>query len=383
MQVRSDAAEDAEGGFFTPPRRGAGTNKDAQEKNNGNARFSDTDSDDLSIDTGKARPYRAGRADWNLLGFWDRAQVLESEIQSELLQLATDLMEQSGHIEWPSANNDDAIERLGLWQLCEEVQIEGDTTQKIFRCPLHLRCGCPLKLRTTRSPSSISLECAGGEHSQARCHQTKNPRGKGATEKWTLVAEYHTASGIATDVPDIVDAMYHHVAEYMHAGDLRMDENHVGSPTDFHMWRLVQETTRSMYWNCPMKWLCGCAAGIRIVETPNTLRLEKTGRHNADSHRLVQKKVAMSARSTSRLGEAAGIKPAVPGDGWSSSDSEDGCLSSDDSGAVILRCDMRARFKLFSLQMTITRQLLQLVSQVPCLRSYGADADRNVWNHRL
>ena len=96
MQVRSDAAEDAEGGFFTPPRRGAGTNKDAQEKNNGNACFSDTDSDDLSIDTGKARPYRAGRADWNLLGFWDRVQVLESEIQSELLQLATDLMEQSG-----------------------------------------------------------------------------------------------------------------------------------------------------------------------------------------------------------------------------------------------------------------------------------------------
>jgi hypothetical protein len=320
MQVRSDAAEDAEGGFFTPPRRGAGTNKDAQEKNNGNARFSDTDSDDLSIDTGKARPSRAGRADWNLLGFWDRAQVLESEIQSELLQLATDLMEQSGLIEWPSANHDDDIERLGLWQLCEEVQKEGDTTQKIFRCPLHLQCGCPLKLRTTRSPSAISLECAGGEHSQARCHQTNNPRGKGATEKWTLVAEYHTASGMATDVPDIVDAMYHHVAEYMHAGDLRMDENHVGSPTDFHMWRLVQETTRSMYWNCPMKWLCCCSAGIRIVETRDTLRLEKSGRHNADSHRLVQKKVAMSARSTSQ--EAAGIKPAYPGDGWSSSDSE-------------------------------------------------------------
>jgi hypothetical protein len=128
----------------------------------------------LSIDTGKARPSRAGRADWNLLGLRDRAQVLESEIQSELLQLATDLMEQSGLIEWPSANYDDDVERLGLWQLCEEVQKEGDTTQKIFRCPLHLRCGCPLKLRTTRSPSSISLECAGGEHSQARCHQTNN-----------------------------------------------------------------------------------------------------------------------------------------------------------------------------------------------------------------
>ncbi len=64
MQVRSDAAEDAEGGFFTPPQRGAGMNQIALQKNNGNARFSDTDSDDLSIDTGKARPSRAGRADW-------------------------------------------------------------------------------------------------------------------------------------------------------------------------------------------------------------------------------------------------------------------------------------------------------------------------------
>ena len=142
MQVRSDAAEDAEGGFFTPPRRGAGTNKDAPEKNNGNARFSDTDSDDLSIDTGKARPSCAGRADWNMLGSWDRARVLESEIQSELMQFATDLIEQSGLIEWPGTKHDDDIERLGLWQLCEEVQIEGDTTQKIFRCPLHLLCGC-------------------------------------------------------------------------------------------------------------------------------------------------------------------------------------------------------------------------------------------------
>ncbi len=57
--MRSDAAEDAEGGFFNPPRPGAGINQVARQKNNGNARFSDTDSDDLSIATGKARPSRA------------------------------------------------------------------------------------------------------------------------------------------------------------------------------------------------------------------------------------------------------------------------------------------------------------------------------------
>jgi hypothetical protein len=81
---------------------------------------------------------------------------------------------------------------------------------------------------------------------------------------------------------------------FMHACGPRMIENHVGFPCDFHMWRLEHETTRSimMYWNCPMKWLCSCTAGIRIMETLNTLRLEKTGQHYEDSHLLVPKKVA-------------------------------------------------------------------------------------------
>ncbi len=120
----------------------AGINKNARHKNNGNALVSDTDSDDLSIDTWKASPSCAGRAYWNFLGSWDRVQVLECEIQSEVLQL-TDLMEQSCLTEWPSANHDDDIELLGLCQLCEEVQKEGDITQNIFRCPLDLQCGCP------------------------------------------------------------------------------------------------------------------------------------------------------------------------------------------------------------------------------------------------
>jgi hypothetical protein len=38
----------------------------------------------------------------------------KSSSQSEVLQLATDLMEQSGLIEWPSTNHDDDIERLSL-----------------------------------------------------------------------------------------------------------------------------------------------------------------------------------------------------------------------------------------------------------------------------
>ena len=204
--------------------------------------------------------FLAGQADWNLLGFWDRAQVIDSEIQSEVLQLATDLMEQSGLI--PVSLNG----QVQTMTMISSVLVSGNFARKFRgRAIQHKRffdalctCNVVLKFRTTRSPFSISLKCAGGEQSQASCHQTNNTGGKGATEKWTIVAEYPTTCGMGSDVTDIVDAMYHHVGEYMHASDLRMDENHVGSPTDFHMWRLVQETTRSMYWNCPMKWLCDC-----------------------------------------------------------------------------------------------------------------------------
>ncbi len=113
--MHSDVSEDAEGLFFTPPSREAGINRDSRHKINENALVSDTDSDDFAIYTGTTRLSRSGRADWNLLSSWDRAQVPYSEIQSELLRLATELKEQSDIIEWPCANHDDDIERLGLW----------------------------------------------------------------------------------------------------------------------------------------------------------------------------------------------------------------------------------------------------------------------------
>jgi hypothetical protein len=69
-------------------------------------------------------------------------------------------------------------------------------------------------LSTTWCPSSLSLECSGGKHTQARCHQTNKARLKEAMEaakgKWTVVAEHATTSCMATDVPDIADAMYRH-----------------------------------------------------------------------------------------------------------------------------------------------------------------------------
>ncbi len=64
----------------------------------------------------------------------------------------------------------------------KEVQKEGDISEKIFRCPLHQRCGCPLILHMKRTPSSLSLECTGKKNALARCHQTKKPRLKEAMD---------------------------------------------------------------------------------------------------------------------------------------------------------------------------------------------------------
>ena len=59
-------------------------------------------------------------------------QVLEVKNQPEVSRLATELMEQSGLIELPSAMDDDTMECLGLWLMCAEFQKEGDISEMIF-----------------------------------------------------------------------------------------------------------------------------------------------------------------------------------------------------------------------------------------------------------
>jgi hypothetical protein len=44
-----------------------------------------------------------GRRKWEVLHTWDRTALLDTEINADTLQRATEKMEQSGLIEWPSA----------------------------------------------------------------------------------------------------------------------------------------------------------------------------------------------------------------------------------------------------------------------------------------
>ena len=56
-----------------------------------------------------------GRRKWEVLQSRDRNALLDSEINAEVLRNATEKMEESGLVEWPSARS--AAKTLGLWTL--------------------------------------------------------------------------------------------------------------------------------------------------------------------------------------------------------------------------------------------------------------------------
>jgi hypothetical protein len=112
-----------------------------------------------------------GRRQWVLLESWDRTALLDSEIDAEVLRLANERMEESGMVEWPTARQ--ATKTIGLWTLNHKYFRDAGKTEIVsFYCPLKDRCNCPVEIRVSRSVTTVTLETCGGEHTQARCHQT-------------------------------------------------------------------------------------------------------------------------------------------------------------------------------------------------------------------
>ena len=102
---------------------------------------------------------------------WDRTQKLDSEIDAEILGIATAKMEESGLVEWPSARR--PAKTIGLWTLGHAYTRDAGTVDiAAYYCPLIHRCKCPVQIRVTRTVTSVCLEYSGGPHTQARCHAT-------------------------------------------------------------------------------------------------------------------------------------------------------------------------------------------------------------------
>jgi hypothetical protein len=111
-----------------------------------------------------------GRRKWEVLRTWDRTALLDTEINADILQSATEKMEQSGLVEWPAART--SQKTLGLWTLLHSYRRDsGHTDVECYACPLHNRCACPVQIRVSRNATRVWMEYSGGEHTQARCHQ--------------------------------------------------------------------------------------------------------------------------------------------------------------------------------------------------------------------
>ena len=89
---------------------------------------------------------------------------------------------------------------------------------------------------------------------------------------------------------DIDNEMFNEARAFMSASLLWKLPNHFSKPTDFYLWKIVLEWitkqgVRNRLFRCPMRFRCGCMAGIRIMEGPGWKQLHRFGEHDASSHK--------------------------------------------------------------------------------------------------
>ncbi len=129
----------------TPPREEAGANANPSEINDNAEEYEATEDEDdeESESVGSEKRRRVSR-EWRVLGDWDPVQLLPSEIEANILRVATERMEESGLVEWPSTRVKPG-KSIGLWCLRKlYVKDMGQTSVDTYYCPLNNRTKCPV-----------------------------------------------------------------------------------------------------------------------------------------------------------------------------------------------------------------------------------------------
>ena len=78
--------------------------------------------------------------------------------------------------------------------------------------------------------------------------------------------------------------------DWMSLSKLKKLPGHQSKPTDVSLWKQFREykvqkgTIRIRLFRCPLHHRCGCKAGIRIMEGPEWMQLDRCGEHHANSH---------------------------------------------------------------------------------------------------
>jgi hypothetical protein len=109
---------------------------------------------------------------------------------------------------------------------------------------------------------------------------------------WTVVRRYATGGRAQLDSEDIEFDIYQRARDLMHLSGLRLLPEQVLPDSNVHLWQLVRQATTAMngaairQFACPMRHLCKCKAGLRIVEGPGFMQLERYGMHDQRSHEI-------------------------------------------------------------------------------------------------
>jgi hypothetical protein len=115
----------------TPPREEAGANENPSEINDNaeeNEASEDEDEEEsASVGSGKRR---RARRKWTVLGHWDACHYIASELDANILRVATERMEESGLVEWPSTRVK-PTKSIGLWCLCKSYRISMVSVQVV------------------------------------------------------------------------------------------------------------------------------------------------------------------------------------------------------------------------------------------------------------
>ena len=107
--------------------------------------------------------------------------------------------------------------------------------------------------------------------------------------EWKRIRRYKTCYGARLDDEDIAFDMYQKAKYLMELSGQRMVPEQEEAPKGMHLWTLKRETTAAngvtiRGFECPLRFVCQCRVGLRIVEGVGYVQLERRGLHHINSH---------------------------------------------------------------------------------------------------
>jgi hypothetical protein len=106
----------------------------------------------------------------------------------------------------------------------------------------------------------------------------------------TLLKRWVTGKRAEMEEEDMNREMYELALNWMAESKLRKLSGHISKDTDLTLWKQFGEYTKERntvlvrLFHCPMRHSCGCMAGLRVMEGPGWMQLDRCSEHHPESH---------------------------------------------------------------------------------------------------